>query len=125
MLQAEELVAFVGSSDLDRSERFYGGILGLTLRDERPFALSALVNGAHLRITAVDTVKAAEYTVLGFTVADIDATIDDLQLRDVAFTRFDGMDQDPRGVWRSPNGARVAWFSDPDGNRLSVTQLPD
>ena len=124
MFQPDELVAFVACTDLDRAADFYGAVLGLPLRDERPYALSALVNGAHLRITAVEAVPAAEYTVLGFTVGDVEAAIDELSSRGVEFTRFEGMDQDGRGAWRSPNGASVAWFSDPDGNRLSITQLP-
>jgi predicted enzyme related to lactoylglutathione lyase len=118
------LVAFVGVSDLDRAAGFYGGTLGLQLADERPFALVARVQGTMLRVTEVRSVVPAPYTVLGFVVADIAATADRLVALGVAFTRYEGMEQDGRGIWTAPGGARIAWFSDPDGNVLSLTQLP-
>jgi catechol 2,3-dioxygenase-like lactoylglutathione lyase family enzyme len=118
------LVAFVGVSNLDRAAEFYGGTLGLDLTDERPFALVARVRGTMLRITEVPSVVPAPYTVLGFEVADIATAVDRLAARGVAFTRYDGMDQDDRGIWTAPGGARIAWFTDPDGNVLSLTQLP-
>ncbi|GAA4162709.1 VOC family protein [Gryllotalpicola daejeonensis] len=117
-------VAFVATVDLDRAEEFYGGVLGLELRDERPFALSAEVGGAQLRVTLVDAVSVAPYTVFGLVVADIESAVDELAGKGVRFTRYDGMDQDDRGIWDSPSGARVAWFLDPDGNNLSLTQAP-
>lgn len=123
-LESAALIAFLAVSDLDRAERFYGQALGLALRDERPFALVTEVGGTQLRITAAATVSAAPHTVLGWAVSDLDATIDELSPRGVAFTRYDGMSQDDRGIWTSPNGARVAWFADPDGNNLSLTQFP-
>ena len=123
-LDSAALIAFLAVSDLDRAERFYGEALGLGLRDERPFALVTDIGTTQLRITAADAVSAAPYTVLGWAVSDIDETVDGLTSRGVAFTRYDGMDQDDRAIWTSPNGARVAWFADPDGNNLSVTQLP-
>ena len=75
-----------------------------------------------LRVTAVHQVVPAGYTVLGWRVADIEAVVRDLSARGVAFSRFDGMDQDDNGIWTSPGGAKVAWFTDPDGNLLSLTQ---
>jgi predicted enzyme related to lactoylglutathione lyase len=124
MLRPGRLVAFVGVGDLDRAAGFYGGTLGLDLRDERPFALVADVAGTMLRITAVETPAAAPYTVLGWSVDDVGAVVDDLVDRGVAFTRYDGMGQDERGIWTAPGGARIAWFTDPDGNVLSLTQPP-
>jgi catechol 2,3-dioxygenase-like lactoylglutathione lyase family enzyme len=121
------LVAFVASTDLDRTEAFYGGvlgpILGLALSDERPYALSATLGGASLRITAVKQLAAAPYTVLGFEVADVGAAVAQLTASGVEFLRYPGMGQDPRGIWSAPGGAHVAWFHDPDGNVLSLTQL--
>ncbi len=116
-------IAFVGVSDLDRAERFYGTVLGLPLRDERPFALVAEWGGTMLRITEVAEVIAVPQTVAGFRVDDIAAAVDALGGRGIEFTRYDGMGQDGRGIWTSPSGARVAWFSDPDGNNLSLTQF--
>jgi predicted enzyme related to lactoylglutathione lyase len=66
----------------------------------------------------------APYTVLGWTVADIEAAVDELAGRGVTFNRYDGMGQDDRGIWTAPGGARIAWFKDPDGNTLSVSQNP-
>jgi catechol 2,3-dioxygenase-like lactoylglutathione lyase family enzyme len=67
-------------------------------------------------------VAAAGYAVLGWVVPDIDEAVRGLQAAGVRFQRYDGMPQDDRGVWQAPNGARVAWFKDPDGNTLSITQ---
>ena len=124
MAQVSSLVAFVASSDLDAAQRFYGGTLGLELHDERPFALSAEIDGGQLRITQVERVVAAPYTVFGLNVVDIDSAVSELVSRGVQFRRYEGMDQDDRGIWNSPSGARVAWFLDPDGNNLSLTQPP-
>jgi catechol 2,3-dioxygenase-like lactoylglutathione lyase family enzyme len=124
MLAESGLMGFVGVSDLDRAREFYGDVLGLELRDERPFALVAGLGGAMLRITAVETPAAAPYTVLGWAVPDIEAAVDGLAGRGVAFTRYDGMGQDDRGIWTAPGGARIAWFLDPDRNNLSLTQFP-
>ncbi|GLZ44712.1 glyoxalase [Actinomycetospora sp. NBRC 106375] len=118
------LMGFVGVADLDAAHRFYGEVLGLELVDERPFALVADVGGTMLRITAVGEPAAAPYTVLGWAVDDIAATVDELAARGVAFTRYEGMGQDERGVWIAPGGAKIAWFLDPDRNNLSLTELP-
>ena len=123
MLGSSALMAFVGVADLDRAREFYGGALGLELRDERPYALVADVSGTMLRITAVDRPSAAPYTVLGWAVSDIDAAVDRLTARGVVFTRYEGMGQDGRGIWTSPGGARIAWFRDPDDNNLSLTRF--
>jgi catechol 2,3-dioxygenase-like lactoylglutathione lyase family enzyme len=123
MLAQSKLVAFVGSSDLGRSQTFYEGTLGLSIVDVSPFAVVADAHGTELRITQVPAIAPASYTVLGWTVSDIAAEVDALvDGGGVSFTRFAGMDQDDRGVWRAPGGAQVAWFTDPDGNVLSLTQ---
>ena len=117
------VMGFVGVSDLDPARKFYGEALGLDLVDERPFALSVRLGDAMVRITAVGSPTVAPYTVLGWEVDDIAATIDELVGRGLAFLRVDGLDQDERGVWTAPGGADVAWFRDPDGNTLSLTQF--
>ena len=114
------IVSFVGVSDLDVAERFYGGVLGLTLDDARPFALVADTGATQLRITAVGVVQAAPYTVLGWQVDDLEGTVDELVGRGVELSRYDGLEQDGRGIWTAPGGARIAWFHDPDGNTLSL-----
>ncbi|GAA4940530.1 putative enzyme related to lactoylglutathione lyase [Actinomycetospora succinea] len=117
------LMGFVGVSDLDAAQRFYGDVLGLDLKDERPFALVADVGGTMLRITEVPAPAAAPYTVLGWSVPDIAAAVDELTARGVVFTRYEFMDQDERGIWTAPGGGRIAWFLDPDRNNLSLAQL--
>ena len=124
MLESADLVAFAATADLARARAFYEGVLGLTVVDDTPIACVLDANGTTLRVTLVgDVVAVAPYTVLGWEVTDIEATIDDLVARGVAFERFDGMAQRDSGVWEAPGGALVAWFKDPDGNVLSLTQL--
>lgn len=120
MLDDATQVAFVGVTDLDAAQRFYGDVLGLDLDDARPFALVQQTATAQLRITLVEKVVPAPYTVLGWAVTDLDGEIDRLTAAGVRFHRYDGMAQDDRGVWTSPSGARIAWFHDPDGNTLSL-----
>jgi predicted enzyme related to lactoylglutathione lyase len=120
VLENAQLVGFVGVTDLDAAERFYGDVLGLVLQDARPFALVHATARTRLRITLVDQVHAAPYTVLGWAVNDLEGEIDRLVAAGVVFNRYDGMEQDDRGIWTSPSGARIAWFDDPDGNNLSL-----
>lgn len=120
MFGRSKQVGFVGVSDLDAAERFYGGVLGLDLIDARPFALVHDTAASQLRITAVAEVRAAPYTVLGWVVADLEGEIDRLAAAGISFNRYDGLDQDERGIWSAPDGTRVAWFYDPDGNTLSL-----
>ena len=74
-------------------------------------------------MTAVAEVPRPGYTVLGWRVADITVAARDLAARGVVFLHYDGMDQDGDGVWTTPGGDKVAWFADPDGNILSLTQF--
>jgi catechol 2,3-dioxygenase-like lactoylglutathione lyase family enzyme len=125
VLSDSPLVAFVGSADLGRARAFYGSVLGLTAVEETGFAcVFAAGSGATLRVSAVDRVDPAPYTVLGWSVADAAAVIDGLTALGVELVRYDGLVQDERGVWTAPGGARVAWFHDPDGNLLSITEPP-
>jgi catechol 2,3-dioxygenase-like lactoylglutathione lyase family enzyme len=124
MLGSSELVAFVATTDVDRARAFYRDTLGLALVEETPFALAFDAHGTQLRVTPVGEIKLAPYTVLGWVVDDIGATVRALDTAGVHFERFPGMEQDDIGVWESPSGARVAWFADPDGNVLSVSQAP-
>ena len=122
MLESSDLVAFVAATDLDRARDFYEQTLGLPVLEQNDFACVLDAHGTMLRVTAVHQVARAGYTVLGWHVTDIAAAVRDLAGRGVAFLRYDGMDQDEQGIWTAPSGARVAWFADPDGNTLSLTQ---
>jgi catechol 2,3-dioxygenase-like lactoylglutathione lyase family enzyme len=125
ILGGSKLVAFAPTVDPAKARAFYEGVLGLRLvADEKPFALVFDANGIMLRVTTVHELKPQQFTILGWHVADIEATVDRLSAAGVTFERFKGMnDADPRGIWNSPSGARIAWFKDPDGNVLSVTEF--
>lgn len=122
-LGGAKVVAFVGTLRADRARAFYRDTLGLKLVSEDNFALVFDVNGTMLRVTLVPHLTPAGFTVLGWQVPDIAATVRNLQEAGVALERFRGRAQDELGIWTAPGGARVAWFKDPDGNILSVTQF--
>ena len=124
MLADAHLVAFVAAHDLDAAERFYGGVLGLALVESTRFAKLFDAHGTQLRVTRVDAVAGAPYTVLGWRVDDLDAAMRALRGRGVEFKRFEGLEQDESGAWTAPGGSRIAWFADPDGNTLSLQQAP-
>jgi predicted enzyme related to lactoylglutathione lyase len=96
----------------------------LTLVTEDNFALAFDAHGTMLRVTIVPKVNPANYTVLGWQVSDIIATAKQLNAAGVELQRYPGLnDRDELGIWTAPGGARIAWFKDPDGNLLSITQF--
>ena len=123
MLRSCNLVGFVATTDLGRARDFYEGVLGLSCIDANPGGCLFDANGTPLRVTLVGELTTPPYTVLGWTVADIELAVQGLSGSGVTFDRFDGMAQDELGVWTAPGGDRVAWFKDPDGNVLSLTEL--
>ena len=122
-LRGCDIVSFVATKDPVRAKVFYRETLGLVLQAEDDFALVFDAHGIMLRVVSVQEVAAAQYTVLGWRVPDIAAAVDELRRAGVKFERYAGMGQDERGIWKSPAGGRIAWFKDPDGNTLSVTQF--
>lgn len=123
MLGTSEIIAFAAAADLDRARSFYQGTLGLRLIEHTQFACVFDAHGTMLRVTAVPEVARPGYTVLGWRVDDITQVIGELSAAGVEFTRYEGIDQDHDGVWTTPGGDKVAWFTDPDGNNLSLTQF--
>jgi catechol 2,3-dioxygenase-like lactoylglutathione lyase family enzyme len=123
MLESCELIAFVSATDLDRARAFYEETLGLPVTEHTDFACVFVSGATMLRVTAAPTVARPGYTVLGWRVADITGVVRELTARSVRFLRFDGMQQDEDGIWTTNGGDRVAWFADPDGNTLSLTQF--
>jgi len=123
MLKTATLIAFSATTDGAKARQFYEGVLGLRVISDDAFALALDANGTMLRIQKVHHLTPSGFTALGWEVSDISASVDALRMSNVAFEKYPGMDQDERGIWRSPSGARVAWFKDPDGNTLSLTQL--
>jgi len=122
MLGTARIVAFAPVTDVDRARAFYIGVLGLRMVEDTPFALVCDAGGTILRITPVGELSPQPFTVLGWAVDDIVATSLALVDAGVELLRFEGMDQDELGVWTTPGGERIAWFNDPDGNVLSLSQ---
>jgi catechol 2,3-dioxygenase-like lactoylglutathione lyase family enzyme len=123
MLAGAPFIGFVPTTDLAGARSFYEGRLGLRCSEENPVACVFDAGGTMLRVTAVPELTPAGFTVGGWRVDDIGAVVKALASAGVAFRRFDGMDQDELGVWTTPSGDKVAWFTDPDGNVLSVTEF--
>jgi len=98
-------------------------VLGLTLVADEPWALVFDAHGAMLRIQKTPELVPAKHTVLGWRVPDIEETMIGLAAKGVRFERYSFLPQDELGVWTTPDGTRVAWFKDPDGNTLSLTQF--
>lgn len=116
-------VALVNTASRARAEPFYAETLGLPRAGDDGFAALFDLAGVTLRLTEVPGHAASPHPVLGWEVADIAAVVDALAARGVAMTIYEGMGQDARGIWTSPDGAaKVAFFRDPDGNGLSLTQ---
>jgi catechol 2,3-dioxygenase-like lactoylglutathione lyase family enzyme len=123
MLESSPIIAFAAATDLNRAKVFYEQVLGLPVAEHNDFVCVLDANGTMLRLTAVAEVRQAGYTVLGWKVTDIAAAVRGLASRGVLFLRYDGMDQDEDAVWVTPGGDKVAWFADPDGSVLSLTQF--
>lgn len=120
------IIGFATIVDVERAKVFYRDVLGLRLiNEEPPFALVFDANGIMLRLGMALELPPAHGTVLGWQVPDIAATVKDLMDAGVGFERYPQMKQDELGIWTSPTGAKVAWFKDPDGNILSVSEHPE
>lgn len=117
-------VVIICTRDRAASEPFYRDVLGLKMTGSDDFAAVFDIGGAPLRLSTVGDWKAHEHTVFGFAVDDIRKTVAALTKMGVRFTIYPGFGQDENGIWTTPDGSvKVAWFSDPDGNNLSVTQF--
>jgi len=117
------IVGFVSIVDVSRAKAFYRDTLGLRLViEEPPFALVFDSNGIMIRLGMATELAPGHGTVLGWQVSEISEVVKSLGQAGVQFERYAGMDQDELGIWTSPTGARVAWFKDPDGNTLSISE---
>lgn len=117
-----QLTAFVPTLDLARALPFYRDVVGLDVVLEHEFAAVLDSGGVTVRLTPVPALTPHPFTSLGWEVDDVAAEVARLAAAGVAFVRYDGMRQDAAGIWTTPDGAKVAWFQDPDGNLLSLTQ---
>ena len=125
MLGSADLIAFVPTRDPVRARQFYESTLGLEFISDDSFALVFNAHGTSLRVANVSQVRdfrPAPFTIVGWQVTSVSDSVGDLLKKGVRFERFPGMEQDAQGIWQSPSGSKVAWFKDPDGNVLSITQ---
>ena len=124
LLDSAPIMAFAATTDAERAKAFYRDQLGLRLVSDEGFALVFDAAGTMLRVQRVKEVRVAQYTALGWQVPDIAAKVDELEKAGVKFEHYGFPDQDEKGIWTAPGGAaKVAWFKDPDGNILGLTQF--
>ena len=123
MLDTCNVITFAATKDVEAARKFYEHTLGLQFVLDEPFALIFDANGIMLRLSKVQEHTPPRYTVLGWQIPKIDEAVEKLSLNGVKFENYDGLEQDDLGICTFPNGDRVAWFNDPDGNTLSITQF--
>ena len=122
MLGSTNIVAFVPIKDSGKARAFYEGVLGLRFVKDDGFALVLEANGIMVRAAKMKEFTPAQFTILGWQVSDIEQVVRGLAAKGVHFEIFGFFKQDERGIWTAPTGDKVAWFKDPDGNTLSVSQ---
>lgn len=122
MLARETLKSFIPTVKPGEAKVFDGDVLGLKLLSEDDFALEFDANGTFFRVIIVPELTPNPFTALGWNVKNIAATIQALNKKGVKCEKYGFMDQDDLGIWTSFGGSKVAWFKDPDGNMLSLTE---
>jgi catechol 2,3-dioxygenase-like lactoylglutathione lyase family enzyme len=123
MLGSTNIVAFAPTRDADKARAFYEGVLGLRFVNDDGFAMVMDANGIMIRVARVGKeFTPAQFTILGWQVSGIENMVRALQKKGVHFEVFGFFKQDDLGIWTAPTGDKVAWFKDPDGNTLSVSQ---
>jgi predicted enzyme related to lactoylglutathione lyase len=122
MLGSTNIIAFVPITDTAKARAFYEGVVGLRFVKDDGFAMVLDANGIMVRAAKMNEVKPAQFTILGWQVTDIENVVRSLQKKGVHFEIFGFFKQDELGIWTAPTGDKVAWFKDPDGNILSVSQ---
>jgi len=122
MLSDSNLAAFIATSKPDEARAFYENVLGLTLLSDEQYAIVFDANGTTLRVQKAGSFTPQQFTALGWHVDDIEATMAVLRAKGVTFEQFPWMPEGSNGIMTFPEGARVAWFKDPDGNLLSIDQ---
>jgi catechol 2,3-dioxygenase-like lactoylglutathione lyase family enzyme len=123
MLGNQNIMPLVATADAAKARPFYEQTLGLTVKRTDPFGITFDANGVELRMSFVREIKPAPYSILSWAVPDIGAFVDGLAAKGVVFERYEGLPQDEWGIWTAPDGTKVAWFQDPDGNLLGLVQF--
>jgi catechol 2,3-dioxygenase-like lactoylglutathione lyase family enzyme len=123
MLGSNKIVAFVPTRDAEKARVFYEGVLGLRFVNDDGFAMVLDANGIMIRVAKMGKeFTPAQFTILGWQVSGIEKIVAALHAKDVQFERYGFLKQDELGIWTAPTGDKVAWFKDPDGNVLSVSE---
>jgi catechol 2,3-dioxygenase-like lactoylglutathione lyase family enzyme len=122
MLAANKVIGFVPTQDSAKAREFYEGKLGFQFVSDDPFALVMRSGETMIRVSKAKDFTPAPYTILGWEVKDIEAVVRWLTSRGVVFEKYPFVQDQDLGIWTAPSGDRVAWFKDPDGNVLSVSQ---
>ena len=122
MLEDKKLKSFIPTIEPEKAKNFYTNVLGLKLLSEDQYGMEFNSEGSLLRINVVNKLTPHPFTVLGWDVDDLPAMIISLVKAGVEFERYNFIEQDNLGIWTAPGGVKVAWFKDPDGNLLSLTQ---
>jgi len=119
-------VGFIPTTKAKEARAFYEKTLGLRFESADDFAIVFRVGPANmmLRVTIAPEFTPHPFTIFGWQVDDIVARVTELTAKGVEFARYGFLEQDERGIWNAPGGTRVAWFKDPDGNTLSLSQHP-
>jgi len=123
-LGSANIIGFIPTKDANKARPFYQNVLGLHFVTDDEFALVFDANGTMLRVVRVKDFTPFPFTLLGWEVSQIENVVGGLEKKGVVFERYGWFEQDKLGIWTAPAGAKVAWFKDPDGNLLSVSQHP-
>jgi catechol 2,3-dioxygenase-like lactoylglutathione lyase family enzyme len=122
MLASMKMMGFLLTKDYEKARAFYEGKLGFEFVSQDQFALVVRAGKSTIRIVKMPTFTPLQSTVLGWEVGDIGTIVDWLTMRGVEFDKYPFVQDKERGIWTAPGGSKVAWFKDPDGNVLSVSQ---
>jgi predicted enzyme related to lactoylglutathione lyase len=122
MLADNPLIGFIPTTDATRARAFYVETLKLDFVEDDQFALVVRTHGSMIRIVRMGPFTPAQSTILGWEVPDIADSVRQLTEAGVTFLRYSFLEQNDAGIWTSPSGSHVAWFNDPDGNVLSLSQ---
>jgi catechol 2,3-dioxygenase-like lactoylglutathione lyase family enzyme len=122
MIGQNPLIVFIPTKDAARARVFYEELLGLQFVSDDSFAVVMDSNGTMVRIVRVGEFTPAPFTILGWQVSDIHKSVAELNAKGLQFARYAYFEQSVDGVWTAPGGSKVAWFLDPNGNTLSLSQ---
>jgi catechol 2,3-dioxygenase-like lactoylglutathione lyase family enzyme len=124
MIDAAKAFSSFAVDDLDKAEKFYRDTLGLAVNRDQEMGILGidLTGGRNVMVYPKDDFEPATYTILNFNVDDVDQMVVDLTDKGVKFERYEGFDQDEKGIARGDQGPAIAWFKDPAGNILAVME---